>query len=91
MAKSKVVWREPKDAGMALGYYLLAMTGRAHGWIVLGQYCTEDDEYQECNTGEEWDKFLLDEAVRLAEEKGLGSEAMLVVASEKYLLEAQEG
>ena len=24
-------------------------------------------------------------------EKGLGSEAMLVVASEKYLLEAQEG
>ena len=103
MAKSKVVWREPEDAGMVLGYYLLAMTGRAHGWsgfekdagrahgwIVLGQYCTEDDEYQECNTGEEWDKFLLDEAVRLAEEKGLGSGAMLVVASEKYLLEAQE-
>jgi hypothetical protein len=91
MAKSKVVWREPEDAGMVLGYYLLAMTGQARGWIVLGQYCTEDDEYSECDTSEEWDKFLLDEAVRLAEEKGLGSGAMLIVASEEHLLEAQEG
>jgi hypothetical protein len=90
MGESKIVWREPKDAGMVLGYYLLAMTGRTHGWIVLGQYCTEDDEYQACVTSEEWNKFLQDEVVRLAEEKGLGSEAMLVVASEECLLEAQE-
>tara|TARA_R100000808_G_scaffold15950_1_gene36340 strand:- start:3524 stop:3796 length:273 start_codon:yes stop_codon:yes gene_type:complete len=86
MAKSKIIWREPEDAGMVLGFYLLAKAGPAFPLIVLGQYCTEDDEYSKCDTGEEWKKFLLDEAVRLAEEKGLGSETMLIVASEKYLL-----
>ena len=90
MGESKIIWREPEDAGMVLGYYLLAKAGPASPLIVLGQYCTEDDEFSECDTGEEWEKFLLDEAVRLAEKKGLGSGAMLIVGSEKCLLEAQE-
>ena len=89
---SKVVWREPEDAGVVIGWFLLAMPPHGvGGWIVLGQYNTEDDEYQECVWGtRDWDKFLQDEVVRLAEVKGLGSGTMLIVASEKCLLEAQE-
>jgi hypothetical protein len=95
---SKVTWAPPSDwGGPPLGYYLIAVTNPGvkdtyhaetqAGWIVLGAYCTEDDVYCECETSEEWDKFLQDELVRLAEKKGLGSEATLFVASERLCLE----
>ena len=41
-------------------------------FYVLGVYSSEDDDHSE--KSEYWDDFLLDEAVRLAEEKGLDPE-----------------
>jgi hypothetical protein len=42
---------------------------------ILGLYSSEDDNYEEKNErDDDWDKFLQDEAVRLAEEKGLDPE-----------------
>ena len=41
-------------------------------FYVLGVYSSEDDLFSE--KSEYWDDFLLDEAVRLAEEKGLDPE-----------------
>jgi hypothetical protein len=44
-------------------------------FYVLGVYSSEDDVYWENNKqDDDWDKFLQDEAVRLAEEKGLDPE-----------------
>jgi len=90
MGESKVVWHEPDDPGMVLSYFLLAMPAAGPSWIVLGHYSTEDDKYSECDTSQEWDKFLQDEGVRLAEKQGLGSGAILMVASEECVLEARE-
>tara|TARA_R110000765_G_scaffold297093_1_gene392200 strand:- start:165 stop:569 length:405 start_codon:yes stop_codon:yes gene_type:complete len=74
-----------EDSGAVTGWCLLAATnpeikdtyhaGTQSGWIVLGTYCSEDDIYCfDYNSGDPWDEwaaFLQDEAVRLAEEKGL--------------------
>jgi hypothetical protein len=99
MGESKVVWYEPDDPGMVFSYFLLAMPAAGPPWIVLGhctteddewryRYSTEDDEWVEC-TDKESAKFLKDKAVRLAEEKGLGSGTILMVASQECVLETQ--
>ena len=73
------------NSGAVTGWFLLAATdgscaGTHHAetqskWIVLGAYCSEDDVYCfDYNSGDPWDKwarFLQDEVVRLAEDKGL--------------------
>jgi len=73
------------NSGAVTGWFLLAVTSPGvkdtyhaetqAGWIVLGAYCSEDDLYCfDYNSGDPWDKwacFLQDEAVRLAEKKGL--------------------
>jgi hypothetical protein len=46
--------------------------GKVVPFYVLGVYSSEDDNFWE--KSEYWDDFLLDEAVRLAEEKGLDPE-----------------
>jgi len=96
---SKIMWAPPSNfGGGVIGWFLLAVTNPGvkdtyhaetqAGWIVLGQYNTEDDIYSEYDSSEEWNKFLQCELVRLALKKGFGSEAVLFIASEIMCLEA---
>lgn len=92
MVESKVTWHEEnRDFFSPVSYFLLAMPAAGPSWIILGHYCTPDDDaYSACDTDQEWDQFLQDEGVRLAEEKGLGSGTLICVASQECVLKAQE-
>jgi hypothetical protein len=63
------------NSGAVTHWLLVANTRQSGEWQVLGSHCTEDDTYCfDFNSGDPWDKwaaFLQDEAVRLADEKGL--------------------
>ena len=63
------------NLGHVSGWVLLSTDMKQSVWEVLGAFCTEDDIYCfDYNSGDPWDEwaaFLQDEAVRLAEEKGL--------------------
>jgi hypothetical protein len=57
--------------------YIANVSSNPDEWIVLGTVCDEEKSYADCTSSEDadgeakWDNFLLDEVVRLAEEKGL--------------------
>ena len=74
------------NLGHVSGWVLLAISDK---WEVLGSFCTEDDIYCfDYNSGDPFDKwaaFLQDEAVRLAEEKGL------IPVNTELLICCQEG
>ena len=78
------------DSQAVTHWVLVANTHEGAEWIVLGMYCTEDDIYCfDYNSGDPWDKwacFLQDEAVRLAEEKGLVPDdtALLICRQEGF-------
>ena len=63
------------NSGAVTHWLLVANTHQGTEWQVLGMYCTEDDVYcSDYNCGDPWDEwagFLQDEAIRLADEKGL--------------------
>ena len=78
------------NSGEVTHWLLIANTHQGTKWQVLGAYCSEDDLYCfDYNFGDPWDKwacFLQDEAVRLAEEKGLLPEdtGLLICVQEKF-------
>jgi hypothetical protein len=72
---AKPAWKpkEPIPDGACYPTDLISTDPReAVPFYVLGVYSSEDDNFSE--KSEYWDDFLLDEAVRLAEEKGLDPE-----------------
>ena len=78
------------NSGEVTHWLLVANTHQGAKWQVLGMYCTEDDLYCfDYNSGDPWDKwacFLQDEAVRLAEKKGLVPEdtGLLICVQEGF-------
>jgi hypothetical protein len=85
------------NSGAVTHWLLVANTHQGAEWQVLGMYCTEDDVY--CfnyNSGDPWDKwarFLQDEVVRLAEDKGLMPEdtGLLICRQEGFYGSQIEG
>ena len=75
------------DSGAVTHWVILSITDK---WEVLGTYNTEEDSYCiDYDYGEpenEWAAFLQDEAIRLAEEKGLVPEntGLLICCQEGF-------
>jgi hypothetical protein len=75
------------NSGAVTHWLLVANTHEGAKWQVLGMYCTEDDKYHDLLMNNSWDIFLQDEAVRLAEEKGLVPEdtSLLICRQECFI------
>jgi len=61
-----------------IGWYIIASTTNPLDQIVLGSYCTEDDDCCFYQDKGKWLRYLQDEAVRLAEEKRLMPENTVI-------------
>ena len=65
-------------SGAVFGWYIVASITDPMECIVLGSYCTEDEDCCWPNDKVKWYRHLQDQAVELAEEKGLVPEKTII-------------
>ena len=65
-------------SGAVFGWYIVACTTNPVEYIVLGAYCTEDEDCCWPNDKVKWHRYLQDQAVWLADEKGLIPENTII-------------
>ena len=65
-------------SGAGFGWYIVASITDPMECIVLGSYCTEDEDCCWPNDKVKWYRHLQDQAVALAEEKGLVPEKTII-------------